>query len=136
MGIDDLMHEAERRHVRVEERALRPGLCGLYYDPARLVIIDPRLSPSQYRCTLCHELVHAEYGDTCEPGGMGRTERRARRQTALRLIDPADYAMAERVYEGDVCRMAIELDVPVQTVLDYQQILRDRGQTTKSPVAR
>ena len=83
--------------VRVEERRLPSRLCGFYYEPARLIVLDESMPDFQRRCTLCHELVHARYHDNgCgTPYGV-KAERRARRQTALRLIDPVEYASAKR----------------------------------------
>lgn len=111
--------------VRVEERSLGRGLCGLYCDALRLVIIDDRLLDHQKVCTLCHELVHARHRD---PGcGIigAKAERRARKETALWLVDPDKYASAERVYDGDSYLIACELGVTVQVIDDYRQILRD-----------
>ncbi len=71
-------------------------------------------------------LVHARYHDNgCgTPYGV-KAERRARRQTALRLIDPVEYASAEALCEGDAYRIACELDVTLQVVNDYQDMLHD-----------
>lgn len=49
--------------VRVEERRLPSGLCGFYYEPARLIVLDESMPDFQRRGTLCHELVHARYHD-------------------------------------------------------------------------
>lgn len=108
--------------VRVEERELPGGLCGLYYEPLRLIVLDPRLTDFQRRCTLTHELVHAQYHDS---GCGGKGERRARRETAMLLINPAEYALAERMYDGNPYQMAAELNVTVQIIHDYQQWLHD-----------
>lgn len=80
----------------------------------------------QRRCTLCHELVHARHHDNgCGTPYSVKAERRARRQTALRLIDPVEYASAEAICEGDAYRIACELDVTLQVVRDYQDMLHD-----------
>ena len=120
--LDDLISQASALGVRVEEHELPDGLCGLYYDPLRLIVIDPALSDFQRRCTLCHELVHARYRDH---GCDGRAERRARMETARRLISRADYALAERVYEGDPYQIACALNVTMQVLEDYRMILHD-----------
>lgn len=111
--------------VRVEERKLGRGLCGLYCDALRLVIVDNRLLDHQKLCTLCHELVHARHGDPgC--GAIGaKAERRTRKETALWLVNPAEYASAERLYDGDPYLIACELGVTMQVVNDYRQILSD-----------
>ena len=97
-------------------------MCGLYYEPLRLIILDDGLADFQRRCTLCHELVHARHHDV---GCFGGSERRAHRETALRLISPAEYASAELMYEGDVWQIAGMLDVTVQVVEDYRALLHD-----------
>ena len=104
--------------VRVEERKLERGLCGLYCDALRLIIVDDRLLDHQKVCTLCHELVHARHHD---PGcGIigAKAERRTRKETALWLVDPVEY-------DGDSYLIACELGVTVQVIDDYRQILSD-----------
>lgn len=44
---------------------------------------------------------------------------------ALRLIAPVEYASAEALCEGDAYRIACELDVTLQVVRDYQDMLHD-----------
>ena len=48
---------------------------------------------------------------------------RTRRETALKLIDPLEYRTAEAMYEGDAYQIACELDVTLQVIQDYQQLL-------------
>lgn len=123
---DGLADEAMRLGVRIEERRLPSGLCGVYYEPARLIILDESMPDFQRRSTLCHELVHARYHDSgCGTSYGAKAERRARRETALRLIDPIEYATAEELHEGDAYRIACELDVTLQVVEDYRRLLRD-----------
>ncbi len=40
-------------------------------------------------------------------------EWRVRRETAMFLIDPADYVQAEREYDGEIYQMSCEMDVTV-----------------------
>lgn len=111
---------------RVEEHALESGLCGFWYAPWRLIVLDDRLTPTQRRCTLCHELVHAKYDDpACDGPDGGKLEWRARRETALQLIDPIAYATAEEIWNGDPWGMACELDVTMQVLADYRTIVHD-----------
>ena len=115
--------------VRVEERKLERGLCGLYCDALRLVIVDNRLLDHQKLCTLCHELVQARHHD---PGcGIigAKAERRTRKETALWLVDPVEYATTERLYDGDSYLIACELGVTVQVVEDYKSLLASRATT-------
>lgn len=122
------MFEASILGVRVEERRLPGGLCGVYYEPARLIVLDESLPDFQRRCTLCHELVHARYHDSgCGTAYGVKAERRARRETALRLIDPVEYAAAEQVYDGCAWQIACELGVTMQVIDDYRRILYDSG---------
>lgn len=121
-----LLSEASLLDVRVEERRLPNGLCGFYYEPARLIVLDESMPDFQRRCTLCHELVHARYHDPgCGTPYGAKAEQRARRETALRLIDPVEYASAEALCEGDAYRIACELDVTLQVIEDYRMLLHD-----------
>lgn len=122
MGYEDLLAEALRLGVKVRERELSPGRCGCYYEPTRLIIIDETLPDFARRCTLAHELAHARHHDRgCDPNGS-KAERRARRETVLRLINPTEYAIAEQMYEGDSFLIAQALDVTVQVVEDYKEL--------------
>ena len=47
------------------------------------------------------------------------------KETALWLVNPAEYASAERLYDGDPYLIACELGVTMQVVNDYRQILSD-----------
>ena len=112
--------------VRVEERELGQGLCGLYCNALRLIIIDERLLEHQKLCTLCHELVHAKHHDLgCGIIGA-KAERRTRHETASWLISPAEYAAMERVCEGNAYLMSCELNVTVQVLEDYRELLSNR----------
>ena len=125
MGYEDLLAEALRLGVKVRERELSPGRCGCYYEPTRLIIIDETLPDFARRCTLAHELAHARHHDRgCDPNGS-KAERRARRETVLRLINPTEYAIADQMYEGDSFLIAQALDVTVQVVEDYKELLHN-----------
>lgn len=115
--------------VRVQGTRLPSGILGLYCDERRLILLDEDLNGRQRRCALQHELVHAEHHDrACQGTDGGRVERRTRLETARRLISPIDYAVAERVHEdGDPRALALELDVTVQVVRDYQRLLDGVG---------
>lgn len=108
------------------EEILGNGLCGLYYRPRRLVVLDSRLLDVQRRCTLCHELIHAEWDDAGCMGG-GKAEIRARRLTAEALIDEDGYRRAEALYDGDAYAMACELNVTMQVLCDYRSLCLSRG---------
>lgn len=123
MRYEDLLEEAANMGVAVEERFLIAGKCGYYYDAVRLIVIDENMPGYMRCCTLVHELAHARYRDhDCRDA---KAERRARRETALRLVDPAEYAVAERIFGGDSYLIACELNVTVQVIEDYKQLLHD-----------
>lgn len=52
-----------------------------------------------------------------------KEETRARKETALRLIDPESYKASELAYDGDLFQMASELNVTLQVVKDFQRII-------------
>lgn len=120
---DDFIKEASDIGVRVHERPLTNGLCGFYFDPARAIVIDEELCDFQKRCVLCHELCHARYRDTGAAHMTLKEETRARKETALRLIDPESYKASELAYDGDLFQMASELNVTLQVVKDFQRII-------------
>lgn len=91
----------------------------------------PGAKPNQYsnKCSI-KAGADAPHRPTRGSTGAGtpygvKAERRARRQTALRLIAPVEYASAEALCEGDAYRIACELDVTLQVVRDYQDMLHD-----------
>jgi Zn-dependent peptidase ImmA (M78 family) len=91
-----------------------------------MIIVDRAMTYTMKRCTLTHELVHWSHGDdTCNGITGARMERRTRRETASLLLNPMEYASAENVYDGDVALMAAELNVTIQVVKDYQELVLD-----------
>ena len=86
--------------LSIVSRDLPRDICGLYDDRHRLILLADWLNQRQRRC---------------------------RRETALALISPVDYGMAEEVYEGNTWMMAVELGVTVQVLSDYRQLLYDSG---------
>ena len=55
-----------------------------------------------------------------------KAELRTRRETALTLISPVEYQLAESTYDGEAYSMAVELGVPMQVLRDYQTLLEQR----------
>jgi len=118
----------ELQHIRIVEQSLPDGLCGAWHEASRTIFLHDQLNQRQRRCTLCHELIHAKYHDSgCGSRYGVKCERRCRRETALALISPVDYGMAEEIYGGAVWPMAVELGVTVQVLMDYRQVLHDSG---------
>ncbi|KFI39824.1 hypothetical protein BACT_0525 [Bifidobacterium actinocoloniiforme DSM 22766] len=120
---DDLLLEAMTLGATVEERTLQHGLCGFYWDRERTIVIDDGMADWQKRCVLCHELSHARYHDAGCGTNCSKAERRARKETALRLISPLEYASAEAAYDGDAFLIASDLGVTVQVLNDYRMWL-------------
>ena len=114
--------------LAVESTDLPRDICGLYDDRHGLILLADWLNQRQRRCTLCHELIHAKYHDSgCGAQYGVKCERRCRRETALALISPIDYGIAEEIYDGSAWPMAVELGVTMQVLMDYRQLLHDSG---------
>lgn len=97
---------------------------GAWSAGTRIIYLNDGLSDVQARCVLAHEISHARHGDTaCMAGAW--TERRADMDAARMLVNPASYAMAERIYEGDQWRIAQELGVMPWVVDAYRTWLHD-----------
>lgn len=126
--IDVLERQAEAMHVRILETDIPGTTCGLYCDQLNTIWLADWLNDRQRLCTLCHELVHAKYHDLgCGTRFGAKCERRARRETALTLISPSEFAMAERMWDGDTWHMAAELNVTTQVLEDYRRLLEERS---------
>ena len=120
--------QAVQMGLAVESTDLPRDICGLYDDRHGLILLADWLNQRQRRCTLCHELIHAKYHDSgCGTQYGAKCERRCRRETALALISPVDYGVAEEIYGGEAWPMAVELGVTVQVLMDYRQLLHDSG---------
>jgi Zn-dependent peptidase ImmA (M78 family) len=103
---------------------LPPYRQGLYSRALNLIVVDREATYRVKRCALAHELVHWSHGDDgCNTRLYLRAERRTRRETAMLLVSPSDYAIAEQIYEGDAFRIAAELDVTRQIVDNYREMV-------------
>lgn len=126
--IDVLERQAEAMGLKVLESDIPGTTCGLYCDRLRTIWLANWLNDRQRLCTLCHELVHAKYRDLgCGTRFGVKCERRARRETALMLISPSEFAMAEEVYGDNAWMMAAELGVTIQVLEDYRRLLEERS---------
>lgn len=126
--VDSFRNCAENDRIHIVEQPLPDGLCGAWHETIRTIFLHDRLNQRQRRCTLCHELIHARHHDPGCGSQYGiKCERRCRRETALALISPVDYGMAEEIYDGDAWMMAVELGVTIQVLEDYRQLLYDSG---------
>ena len=74
--------------LTIRTSQLPAGLMGLWDESTRTLWLDEGLSPPERRCTLVHELVHAERGDVpCGDSALdARQERRVEREAARRLV--------------------------------------------------
>ena len=110
--------------MNIREQRLEHELCGLYDHERHTIVLDPKLSDVQRLCTLAHELNHARYGDSLRDHWLsGKCERRARRDTALRLVSPLEYRLAECMFEGERFLMAADLGVTLHVLEDYQSLV-------------
>ncbi len=124
MTYGQMRRYADTLNVTISSALLPAGMTGFYDEATRTILIDRQLIYCQKRCTLVHELIHWQHADTTRAGVFGsRLERRTRRETALKLVNPLEYQTAEAMYEGDPYQIACELDVTLQIIQDYQRIL-------------
>lgn len=112
--------------VTVSSAILPDGLWGCYDNETHVILIDRRLTYTAKRCTLVHELLHWRHGDTGCSNDSSKLERRARRETALTLIDPLHYGMLEQMYEGNSWNISQELEVTQQVLGDFRQVMAER----------
>lgn len=112
--------------VTVSSAILPDGLWGCYDAENHVILIDRRLTYTAKRCTLVHELLHWRHGDTGCSNDSSKLERRARRETALTLIDPLRYGMLEQMYEGNSWNISQELEVTPQVLRDFRLAMSER----------
>jgi Zn-dependent peptidase ImmA (M78 family) len=122
MSYGDMRRYADSLGANVCSDHLPGRMQGLYSAAFDMIVIDRDMDYTAKRCTLAHELVHRRHGDQmCDSTIGARVEHRTRRETAVLLIEPTRYALAERIYEGDIFLIAAELNVTKQIVEDYQK---------------
>ena len=109
--------------LTVGSAILPDDLNGIYRMATDTIVIDRSMTYTRKRCTLVHELVHWQHGDD----RCGLHEQRTREETARLLISPLEYAMAERLYEGNIWGIADELSVTTNIINDYQTMLHERN---------
>ena len=127
MTYGQMRHYADTLNVTISSALLPAGMPGFYDEATRTILIDRQLIYCQKRCTLVHELIHWQHADATRAGVYGaRLERRTRRETALKLINPLEYQTAEAMYEGDPYQIACELDITLQIVQDYRKLLNEQ----------
>lgn len=70
--------------LRVVRRDLPAGMRAAWHAPSRTVLLDRGLSQRERRCSLAHEVVHAERHDSCRQ--TARIEAEVHLVAARRLI--------------------------------------------------
>jgi hypothetical protein len=103
--------------LSIRTAPLGAGVMGLWDERTRTVWLDRDLSEVERRCTLVHELVHAERGDVpCGHASLdARQERRVDREAAWRLV-PIDALVAAVRWSSDAREVAAMLDVDLDTL--------------------
>lgn len=109
--------------VTVSSAILPDGLWGCYDASNSVILIDRHLTYTAKRCVLTHELLHWKHGDDGCSNDCSKRERRARTQTALTLVDPAELALLEHMYDDDLWSIADELNVTTQVLEDYRRTI-------------
>ena len=103
MTYEQMLDAVETQPVHVIEATLDDDTSGLYCEAIQTIIIDEHMTDVQKRCSLTHELFHWLHADDSHAEyGKSHAEWRVRRETAMFLIDPADYVQAEREYDGEI----------------------------------
>lgn len=124
----------ERIHalgVRIEyTRHLPPQRLGCYLDDERLILIRWSLSGPLEVETLAHEYIHARHRDRSRHPAI---EWRAWREAAQLIIDPVEYARAERICD-DPLWIAHELDTTTRIIEAYRKGIQ-RGEISLTRVA-
>lgn len=107
---------------QIMKLAVADGINGIYNDRYKSIVIDYRLPYAAKRVTFAHELVHFAYADDkCQTVLHSRNEIRTRKATALALVDIVQYATLEQEYDGDLFKIADELEVTVELLTDFQK---------------
>lgn len=113
-----LASRAMSNGVNVKTARLPDDLMGLWDPQSRTIWLDDRLTAAERRCTLEHELVHAERGDgPCATAWhQAKQEASVDREAARRLIDLEDL-VSGILRSQDERELAEHLHVDVDTVL-------------------
>lgn len=114
----DPFQHAEKLNVTVHWKELPHNIFGLW--TGQQVLIDPRLSTRQIRCTLGHELVHVELDEPyLHKSYAARIEKRCDRVASARLIDSSEYTKFARIYPDNLPLLAVELEVTQEMLETY-----------------
>lgn len=102
---------ADELGIQIVYRKLAGGLHA-YWDGAR-IIVDTRLSQTQERCAITHDLMHVIAGDEPYLHVLSSPAIEAKRdlQAAELLIDPTAFRQVAAMYPDDGAKVACELGV-------------------------
>jgi Zn-dependent peptidase ImmA (M78 family) len=112
------------RWARIVTVPMEHGVQGAYDADTGTILISDRLSDVQRRCVLAHEISHARHQDCGCVGSGSSVERRADREAACMLVNPGEYAVAERVCDN-VWWLARELGVMPWIINAYREMLHE-----------
>ena len=122
---NDLLLVAHNMGLQVVEEIINDDHLGRYDHLKHRITIDRKMTDNQKRVALLHEIIHAEHFDKGMNLWMSAEaeEAKTRKETAERIVDLRDYAQAEQVYGPDPSRIANELCVTRDVILQIQRIL-------------
>ena len=106
---------AMSRQVTIRNALLGTGVMGLWHESTNTVWLDVGLTAAERRCTLAHELVHAERGDVpCGDAVLDvRQEHRVEREAARRLVSwPALLEVSRWARTPVEAAEALDVDLP------------------------
>jgi Zn-dependent peptidase ImmA (M78 family) len=118
------VEEMAARWARIVTVPMEHGVQGAYDADMGMILVSDRLSDVQRRCVLAHEISHARHHDRGCVGPGSSVERRADREAACLLVNPGEYAAAERVCDNVWC-LARELDVMPWIINAYRETLHE-----------
>lgn len=96
---------------------LPDGEMGRWYPDLSVIVLSDRLSRTERRTTLLHELVHRMRGDSHDPDDLQRgKQERSCDDTVARLLIPFERLRAAMQWGRDPEELAAELDVDVPTL--------------------
>lgn len=117
--IYDPWKHADQLGLRIIEGNPGIGNRGLWAGN-NIIILQKGLSTLKARCTLSHEIVHAQYDMPLIPHDLSpKAEARADRIAASRLITPSDYTILAQIYRDNPAQLAFELGVTPKILAAY-----------------
>ena len=100
-------------HLELRRERPASGTLGQYMHHKSMILLHPDMPRRQARSVLCHELRHAEAGDT---GFSLRQEFLADTRAARLLVDHRDLADAMVLHDQHRSAVAVELGVSLDVV--------------------